>query len=541
VKRAKLFNFLIFFFSFVFFSYLFYIQCVKHSYYDQKAKSQHEKKFVLLGSRGNIYDRNGIPLAVSQQCFSIFCTPRYSSHKHALIDNLAVISGRARNSIESFFNKGQFFWIENKVDLKKRNKYMELGDAGIGYTHDLTRQYNMPEAFASIIGKCGSDNRGIEGIELQFNDILSGKSGFAIYQKDPTGDVFPYHNHPERNPLPGQDVYLTIDYQLQAILYANLKQAMAAEDAKHAAGLIIEPSSGEILAMVNVGPQGDYRNHIVCDEFEPGSTFKVITMTYALIQGFSENDIIDTEGGTLKVHGHTIHDYRDYGTVTLEQAIAHSSNVAMVKISKEFDRRDFFLLMRDFGLGQFSGVEFLGENKGRIPDADDINDVEFATVVFGQGLTVNLLQLAFSYQAIANKGVLNKPVIVREIRDEDKVVYRSGTLRIRRVVAEEIAERVTNMLCSVIEDGSGVEAAIEGLKIAGKTGTAQKVINGKYSNTSIITTFIGYFPADEPEYLIAIMFDEPKHGLWASTIAAPVFKNVAQSIYQISTQHYAAK
>lgn len=532
---------MIFFFSFVFFSYLFYIQCVKHQYYDKKAKNQHEKKFVLVGSRGNIYDRNGLPLAMSQQCFSIFCTPRYASNKEALIDDLAILSNKSKRHIAESFNKGQFFWVETKVDLDKKRQYLELDDGSIGYTHDLNRQYNMPEAFESIIGKCGSDNRGVEGLELQLNDVLSGKSGFTIYQKDPTGDIFPYHDHPEKNPLPGQDVYLTIDYQLQAILYANLKQAMKDEDAKHAAGLIINPKNGEILAMVNVGADSDYRNHVVCDEFEPGSTFKLITMTHALLEGFKESDVINTEGGKLKVHGHTIHDYRDYGIVTFKQAIAHSSNVAMVKISKEFDRQDFFLLMRDFGFGQLSGIEFPGEAKGRLPAPEDINDVEFATLVFGQGLTVNLLQLAFAYQAIANDGVLNKPTIIQEIKENGRVVYRSGPLRIRRVVDRQNAQRVTNMLCGVIEDGSGVEAAFNGVKVAGKTGTAQKVINGKYSNTSIITTFVGYFPAYSPDYLIAIMFDEPKRGLWASTIAAPVFKRVAQSIYQINAQQYAIK
>lgn len=541
MKRAKVFNFSIFFLSFVFFSYLFYIQCVKHRYYDTKAKNQHEKKFVLVGSRGNVYDRNGRPLAMSQQCFSIFCTPRYSHDKKSLIDNLAILSGKSKKRIKELVDKGHFFWVETKVTLKKREQYLDLGDRGVGYTHDLNRQYNMPEAFASLIGKCGTDNRGIEGLELQLNDVLSGRSGFVIYQKDPTGDVFPYYAHPEKNPLPGQDVYLTIDYQLQAILYANLKVAMAKEDARHVAGLIIEPRTGEILAMVNIDHNGDQRNHVLCDEFEPGSTFKLVTMTYALLEGFSEDDVVDTEGGKVKIRGHTIHDYRDYGTVTFKQAIAHSSNVAMVKISQAFDRQDFFLLMRDFGLGQLSGIEFPGEAKGRLPVPEEINDVEFATLVFGQGLTVNLLQLAFAYQSIANGGVLNKPIIIQEIKDGNKVVYQAKPLRIRRVVDRQTAERVTKMLCGVIEDGSGTEAAVNGIKVAGKTGTAQKVIDGRYSNTMIITTFVGYFPADSPDYLIAIMFDEPKRGLWASTIAAPVFKSIAQSIYQINAQQYAIK
>jgi cell division protein FtsI/penicillin-binding protein 2 len=541
MNRVRFINILLFLISIIYFSYLFYIQCVRHHHYENRAKNQHEKKFVLLAARGNIYDRNGIALATSQQCFSIFCTPRYACDQERLIREIAIISGRPQREVKKKFKKGKFFWVERKVDLHKRDMYLDINNPGIGFTHDLNRQYNMPEIFASIIGKCGSDNRGIEGLEIQLDDNLSGKSGFAIYQKDPTGDIFPYHNYPEKDPIPGQDVYLTIDFQLQAVLYTNLKECLVKEDAKYAAGLIINPHTGEILAMVNVSNNCNQRNHVVCDEFEPGSTFKLVTLSYALLDGICEDDTIDTEGGKCRIRGHTIHDYRNYGVVTLKQAIAHSSNVAMVKIAKEFNREEFYLLIRDFGFGQFSGIEMPGEIKGRLPDLSNINDVDFATLVFGQGLTVNLLQLAFAYQMIANAGVLNKPIILREIRDGNKTLYRSKPLRIRRVLAKETSERVTNILCGVVEEGSGIGAAMQGVRVAGKTGTAQKVKDGRYSNSSIITTFIGYFPADAPDYLIAILFDEPKRGLWASQIAAPVFRNVAQSIYQMNSHQYAVR
>jgi cell division protein FtsI (penicillin-binding protein 3) len=539
--RIRILNIFLFFISLVYFSYLFYIQVVKHEHYEKKAKNQHEKKMVILGARGNIYDRNGLPLATSQQCFSVFCTPRYSVDRATLAREVAIISGTRETEVKKRIDEDEFFWVEKKVDLCTRNKYLEIDDPSIGYTHDLNRQYNMQEMFTSLIGTCGSDNRGIEGLELQLNDILSGTSGFAIYQRDPTGAVFPYHNNPESKPQPGQDVFLTIDLQLQAILFNNLKETLTKENARYAAGLIIEPSTGEILALVNVGKDSDIRNHVVCDEFEPGSTFKLLTLTYALMNGYRENDLIDTEGGTIKVRGHTIHDYKNYGTVTFKQAIAHSSNVAMVKISKAFDRQEFFLLMRDFGFGQLTGVEFPGEIKGKLPPVEKLNDIEFATLAFGQGLTVNLLQLAFAYQVVANGGVLNKPIIIREIRDDGKSVYHAKSLRIRRAIDEEIAERVTDILCGVVEEGSGVDAALEEVRIAAKTGTAQKVVDGSYSNTSIITTFIGYFPAESPDYLIAIMFDEPKRGMWASTTAAPVFRNIAQTICKINSDHYAVK
>lgn len=541
MKRQKFLNFMLFFVSFIFFSYIFYIQVICHAHYQGRAKNQHEKKFVLFGSRGNIFDRNGLPLATSNQCFSIFCTPRYTINKTRLVRELSILSNASEYTIHKQVEKGTFFWVERKVDLKKRDQYLEIDDPSVGYTYDLKRHYNMPEIFSSILGTCGSDNRGIEGLELQLNDVLSGEEGFAVYQRDPTGDLIPYHNNPEKEPLSGKDVYLTIDLQIQSILAANLQAALHSEDAHHASGVVIQPQTGEILALVNVGSNGDSRNHIVCDEFEPGSTFKLLTLTYALLHGASEQQTIDTEGGTCKIHGHTIHDYRNYGTVTLTEAIAHSSNVAMVKIAKDFDREEFCMLIRDFGFGEYTGIELPGEVRGRIPEHSDINDVEIATLVFGQGLTVNLLQLAYAYQVIANKGVLNRPVLIKEIRDGTRTVYESDPLRIRRVLTKDMAARLTDVLCSVVEKGSGQGASMEGVRIAAKTGTSQKVINGTYSNTAIITTFIGFFPADSPDYLIAILLDEPKKGLWASTIAAPIFKKIAQSIYQRNAYQYAAE
>ena len=539
--RTKILNFFLFSISLVFFSYVFYIQCFRHQYYEKKAKQQHEKKFILLGARGNIYDRSGVPIASSEPCFSIFCTPRYAGDVVKLAREIARISNRSLTQIRHLVDKGDFFWVDMKVDIETRDRYLAINDPSIGYTHDLNRRYNMPEIFESIIGKCGLDNRGIEGLELQFDDALSGEAGFAIYQKDPAGDIFPYNNYPEQIPQPGMDIYLTIDLQLQAILYDKLKDCMEKEDARTAAGLIIEPQTGNILAMVNVGRNGDQRNHIICDEFEPGSTFKLVPLTFALENGANETDKIDTEAGKIKIRGHTINDYRDYGVVTLRQAIAHSSNVAMVKLSRDFDREGIMLLARDFGFGELTGIEFPGEVRGRLPDADAMNDIDFATLVFGQGLTVNMLQLGMAYQVVANGGVLSKPNILQAVRDGEKNIFEGNALRIRRVIDESIAERVTDILCSVIEEGSGAAAAFNDMRIAGKTGTAQKVVDGSYSNRAVIATFVGFFPATDPDYLILLMIDEPKSGYWASTIVAPVFREIALSLYQMSSHHYAAK
>ncbi len=541
MKNAKLLNLFLFSVGIIFFIYVFYIQCIKNSYYIDKARSQHEKKMVLIGARGNIYDRNGLPLATSHPCFSIFCTPRYSDAPERLAEKLSLISGRPEREFRKLIEQNRFFWVDKRISARERDVYLAINDPSIGYAHDIDRQYNMPEVFSSLIGKCGYDNRGIEGMEIQLDKILSGRSGFMTYQKDPTGETFPYYNYPEKNPVPGKDVYLTIDFQLQAVLHTILKEAVIEENAKAASGLIVDPATGEILALVNIDENGGERNRIICDEFEPGSTFKIVPLTFALLNGHRENELIDTEGGKLKVRGHTINDYRDYGVVTLKKAIAHSSNVAMAKIASGFDRNDFFVIARDFGFGQLTGIELPGEVKGRLPLPAKINDIDFATVVFGQGLTVNMLQLAFAYQSIANRGVLNKPIIVKEIRDNDKISYRNRALRIRRVIDANMAQRVTDLLCAVVEEGSGAEAAIKGVRVAGKTGTAQKVIDGTYSNKTIITTFIGFFPADDPDFLIAILLDEPKKGSWASTNAAPIFRRVGQCVFQMNGHQYAVK
>jgi len=541
MKRIKVFNALLIGSALVYFIYVFYIQCLRFGYYQKIAKLEHEKKMVICGARGNIYDRSGVPLATSQPCYTVFCTPRYSTSKNILASSISRISGRPQAGIKKEIENGKFFWVDKKISLDRRDQYLNLNDPGLGFTHDLNRQYNMPEIFGSLLGMCGTDNKGLEGLELQLDQYLTGRSGFVIYQKDPTGEIFPYHNYPEREPKPGQDVYLTIDLQLQAVLYTNLKDYLVKEDARSASGLIIEPTTGEILAMVNIGRNGDDRNHALCDEFEPGSTFKLVTLAYGLMNGHREGEKINTEGGKIKVGGYTINDFKNYGIVTLRQAVAHSSNVAMVKMSRDFDRKKFSLLIRDFGFTQMTGIELPGEVRGVLPDLPRMKELEFATLSFGQGFTCSLLQLAFAYQAVANRGVLNKPYLVREIRQGNKIAYQAKSLRVRRVLDSELAVKISDILCGVVDEGSGSEAKLEGIRIAGKTGTAQKVVAGRYSNTAIITTFIGYFPADAPQYLVAIMLDEPKKGLWASAIAAPVFKRVAQSICQMNSSQYAIK
>ncbi len=541
MKRMKLFNGLIFSISCAFFCYIFFIQCIKFKHYQNISRREHQKKIVLCGARGNIYDRNGLPLALSEPCFSVFCTPIYSRARAKLMRGISEISERPLSEIKELVEKNKFFWIERKISARKKDEYLNLNDPSIGFTHDLNRIYTMPKIFGSVLGKCSIDNRGLEGLELLFDNILTGISGFIVYQKEPNGDIFPYYKYPEKEPMSGQDLYLTIDLQFQTILYSHLTECLKQEDARRGSGLIINPKTGEILAFVNISTDGQQRNSVVCDEFEPGSTFKLLGLAYALQSGIKENDKFDTHGGKITINGHTINDNKNYGKLTLGQAIAHSSNVVMAELSRKFDIENFLLFVKDFGFTQPTGIELPGEVRGRLMREKNLNDIEFATLLFGQGITCNFLQLTFAYQAIANSGILNKPILVMKIMEKDRITYQARPLKIRKVVESDIAQKVTDILCGVVDEGSGIEAKIEGMRVAAKTGTAQKVIDGKYSSSAIVTTFVGYFPADEPEYLIAILVDEPKKGLWASSIVAPLFRKIAQSVCQAANLQYAIK
>lgn len=541
MKGAKYLHFFMFAGSLFFFIYLFFIQCLRFNHYRQIADKLHKKKVILSGTRGNIYDRNGVALATSEPCFSIFCTPQYARDKEKLALQLSYLSARPLGEIKNLIKDNKFFWVETKASGKKKDAYLKIEDPSIGYTYDLRRIYTMPEIFGSLIGRCSNDNRGIEGIELYFDEILSGKSGFVVYQKEPTGEVIPYYNYPEKNPEAGYDLYLTIDKDLQIVLYSQLRECLIKEEAKTAAGVIINPQNGEVLALVNLHNDGRLRNSVICDEFEPGSTFKIVPLAISLTKGIKETEMFNTEGGRYNINGHIIRDLKDYGIITLSQAIAYSSNVVMAKLAKRFSRNDFFVMVLDFGFTQVTGIEFPGETAGRLLREKKLNEIEFASLMTGYGITCNLLQLAFAYQAVANQGVLNKPLIIYKIMEKEKRLYQSSQLRIRRVIDEDIAGRITSVLCGVIEKGTGTAAKIDGIKVAAKTGTARKVVDRRYSDSRIIVTFVGYFPTDNPDYLIALMIDEPKKKKLAGTIIAPTFKQIAERICQIRNFEYAVK
>ncbi|HID31976.1 MAG TPA: penicillin-binding protein 2, partial [bacterium (Candidatus Stahlbacteria)] len=291
------------------------------------------------------------------------------------------------------------------------------------------------------------------------------------------------------------------------------------------------PQSGKILAMVNVNG-GSCHNSVVSDEFEPGSTFKIVTLASALIEGLNLDEKIDVSGGKIKIYGHTIHDFRDYGILNLKGVFVHSSNVGAVKIGKRIRPGIFFQTARSLGFGNLTGILLPGEAKGKIYRPAEMGRMRYANNCFGQGVTVTLLQLTNSYAAIASGGRLYRPMIVEEIR-ESKRVYAFKPFLIRRVLNLDICEKIKEVLAAVVDTGTGKLARNEVFKICGKTGTAQKAGVGGYLPDRIITSFCGFFPKDDPQYVVGIMLDEPDVGKWASQITAPIFGTIVASMIRM--------
>ncbi|MDI6839752.1 MAG: penicillin-binding protein 2 [bacterium] len=414
------------------------------------------------------------------------------------------------------------------------DRYYRILATSIG----LKRVYPFGTLASNLLGFVGKDGTGLEGIEYEFDAILSGKPNFVIFGKTPRGKLYPYPGYcsflgqPVSEGACGNDIVLTIDADIQSIVEETLKSKFPKMRAKSGSVIIIEPNTGEILAMATIPccSPGNWINRPVQVQFEPGSTFKVVPISIIIKNGLvSLSDIVEDGSSKITVQGKTINDIHPHGPLTFAEAVWKSSNVAFVKLANLIGRTRFYNGARFFGFGVPTGVILPGEAKGSLAPPADWSELKFANLAFGQGLSCNLLQLTFAYQAIANDGILLKPMIVKEmLSSSGKVIYKSEPIKVREILTPSEARRVKNLLYGVIENGSGILAKIPGLEIAGKTGTGQKCVNGKY--TEVTSSFIGFLPAQHPKLLIACVIDEPGTLKLGGDVCAPLFKEIAQNI-----------
>ena len=532
---------------------LFQIMVIDGEQYKQQGITQAQKNEKLLAVRGNIYDRNNVPLTQNIIHYSLGAQTFKIKDRAEFAAKIANSTGRdIEYYLKKIDTKKSFVVIEHKLRQNKVKPLLEQIIPGLVVERKSRRYYPQENIASQTVGFTDVDDKGLTGIEKEFNSYLAGKAGWVVKQVDGKGRSQIKTSFPIKPPIDGSNIQLTIDLEYQSILHEELNRRINETNAKGAIGIIINPQNGSILAMSSMpdfnpnqhglSPIENQKNRVLTDQFEPGSTYKVVTATAAVAtNAVSLYEEFNCKEGKINVAGKIISDHEIFGLLTFPQIIAHSSNVGMIKIAQKLGQEPLYTFSRDFGFGSPTGIQFPGESKGKLRQTKNWSEMSLAEVSIGYEVGVTALQLASAYAAIANGGYLIKPSLIKQILSaKGEVIYSEKPEIIRKIANPEIMETVKDMLVDVVQYGTGEKAKIKGWSIAGKTGTAYKFIDGAYSN-KYISNFAGFFPAEKPQVVGVIILDEPKYGYhWGGYGAAPVFRRIAQRIINVddSIKHH---
>lgn len=520
------------------------LQIIDSEKYSIIAKKQSQTREIISPSRGVIFDRNMNPLVSNIYRVSIIVDPYKIRNADSVSFILSNILGKSKEEYyDKLMNKSSSsFYLERKIVVNDLKGLDTMRIEGLEVFKDPSRYYNYGSIGSQIIGYNDLDNKGVSGIELSFNKDLTGKDGYMISRKDGRGIKRPDLNFVQKEPEPGANIILTIDKNIQQIAQEELESGVKTFNASKGKIVVVSVKTGEILA-ISTYPIFDpnnikredtvgMKNAVISDIYEPGSTFKLITASAILEEKLANADSpINTESGSYKVYGMEIIDSYPASILTFQQIIERSSNIGVVKLSQKLGAERFFKYARDFGFGIYTGVELNGENKGYLKRPIDFTNGSLEFMSIGYQVAVNALQLTMAYSSIANNGMLMKPYIVKKIVSSDgRVIVENNPSQVRQVVSLETSKTLTQMLRGVIERGTGTDGAIQGVSVAGKTGTTQKLIEGEYSSNSHTSSFVGFFPVENPEIIVTVIIDDPKNGYYGGKVAAPIFQKTAMRL-----------
>lgn len=514
----------------------------------EMAEDQHLRKLRVSPRRGAIYDRHGAELAVSADVESVYANPKrlkaMEQNPKLVARRLAKILDVDAARLEQRLSSDRYFvWMERRVTPYEAARVRKLDIPGVELTTESRRYYPNRHLAAHLVGFADIDGRGIEGIELAYEEKLRGADRRVEAIRDRRGHVV-FSDDMEAGPaLQGQNVVLTIDKAIQHAAERELALGVRTFEARGGSVVVMDPSSGEILALANYPPFNPNepskhaiahrRNRALVDRFEPGSTVKPFTMAAALAAGtVKPNQSINCENGVAKIGGRRLHDAHPYEWLTPTQILAHSSNIGTAKIALDLGKKGLYRAFRRFGFGEPTGIGVPGETAGILRHYRRWYDIDAAAVSFGQGMSVTNVQLTTAMSALANGGRLMQPALVRRITDGEGATIEEHRPRVRRqVVPPRIAKLVGQMLTAVTEPGgTAVEAGVDGYLVAGKTGTAQKAdyVKGGYADDKWLASFIGFLPAERPAVVISVVIDEPVIAHYGGTVAGPVFRRIAE-------------
>mgnify|MGYP000132579396 FL=1 len=523
---------------------LFQVQILDGSKYREQGFKQAQAQISIPAVRGNIYDRNNKPLTSNIIKYSFATYPTKIGDPKTLANSMSDYFGRSPDYYKKKLTKNQnFTYLERNINRDDCQGFLEDLPAGLIVERDSHRFYPNGNIGAQLIGYTDPDNHGLTGLEQKFDQYLTGTAGWVVRQLSGKGKVLPNNRFPKKRPLDGSNIQLTIDLDYQVVLHEELRRRIDETSAISAMGILMNPQTGAILAMASIPdfdanypakfPMETHKNRVLTDQFEPGSTFKFVAAAAAL-----KHDLVNLqeeffcENGQYTFAGQVVNDHEDYGLLTFPQIIENSSNVGMIKIAERIGPNRLYRTCRDFGFGMPTHISFAGESAGTLRRLESWSGFSLASVTIGQEVAVTTLQLAMAYSAIANGGFLMKPRLVSQIvNNTGKPIYREEPEVLRKISEPSVMKDLTAMLIQVVETGTGTSARIPGWSIAGKTGTAEKFINGEYSASKYISNFAGFFPAENPQVVGVLVLNEPRYGFhWGGIGAAPIFRRVNKRI-----------
>ena len=514
------------------------------------AKKQHNHLIVLEPKRGTIYDRNMRPLAINLPVYSMYANSKSMSEaeKQRAVSILSEKFGFDKKMLRNRLGRDKYFvWIQRKMTEEAYELIKAQKLKGIEFVKESKRYYPNKSLGSHIIGFAGIDNNGLEGMELQLDKYLKGKEGMSQILRDARQrELLLEKNYVAQQN--GFNVILTIDETIQYIAERALEAGFKKHNAKGASIIVLNPKTGEILALANqptynleefstVNPENK-TNRALAFTYEPGSVFKIVAASAALEENaFKESDMIFCENGSYKVGNHYLKDHDPLGTLSFKEVIEQSSNIGTTKIAQKLGPDVFYQYAHKFRFGIKTGIDMVGETNGWLKKPTEWSKTSIGAIPIGQEVTVTAIQLAGAIAAIANDGVYMKPYIVKEIRDDhDQVIESFEPQVVDRVITPETAKRVQAILQGVVDNGTGKKAQIPGITVAGKTGTAQKVEGGLYSHSKFYASFLGFAPVDDPQLAAIVIYDEPHPAYYGGTVSAPVFQEViSDSLKYIST------
>jgi len=522
-----------------------YLQLVRHSEYLVRAQRQQQRTIEITPKRGAIYDRNMHPLAMSVPVESAFAVPsEIGDNKGMVARLLSNVLGVPRDVLEARLESGgSFVWILRKLPPDKAEAVRALNLKGVYLQTENQRYYPKRELASHVVGFVDLDEKGLGGIEYALDSAIRGKSEKIVVMADARQRWF---DGGAAQKDQGANVVLTIDEKIQYIAERELAAAIGSTHALAGTVIVQNPKNGAILALANwpkFNPNSptavkseERMDRAVSAIYEPGSTFKLITLAAAFDQDLTKPDeVFDCENGSVIVAGHRIHDHKAFGLLTVSDILAKSSDVGAIKIALRLGGPKFYDYIRAFGFGQQTGVELPGESKGLLKKIENWSGVSIGSISMGQEIGVTPMQLVTAVSAIANGGSLYKPHVVAQMRRGDQILPLTGALapgEPKEVIRQETAATLRRLMEGVVLDGTGTKARLDGWTAAGKTGSAQKIdpTTGRYSPTQLIASFTGFAPINDPAVTILISLDSPVGQHEGGQVAAPVFKRIAEQV-----------